>query len=109
MEKNKHAEALVYALNVLKQDRFKKYIKAIYLYGSCARGDQMIQSDVDLFIKVKGDTPQKILLSMRKEVISGDLSLPEVELKFSRNDSFSSSEQFNQNIEREGKLLWQRM
>jgi predicted nucleotidyltransferase len=100
---------LVYALNVLKQDKFKKHIKAIYLYGSCARGDQTVRSDVDLFIKVFEDTPQKTLLSMRKEVMSGDLSLPEVELKFSRNDNFSSSEQFNQNIEREGKLLWERM
>lgn len=106
---NKHAEALKYALQVLNNERYKKYIKAIYLYGSCARGEQKATSDVDLFLKVDIDTPQKVLLSMRNDVMPEDEFLPEVELKFSKSDQFSSCNQFSKNIERDGKLLWERV
>ncbi|MBE5935025.1 MAG: nucleotidyltransferase domain-containing protein [Lachnospiraceae bacterium] len=106
---SRHAKSLANALEVLSCSEYKQYIEEIYLYGSCARGEQKYSSDVDLFIKVKEDTPQKVLLDMRRQVMPEDEKLPEVELKFSSTDNFSSSSQFNTNIKTEGKLLWRRM
>ena len=106
---SRHAKSLAYALDVLNLDKYKQYIDEIYLYGSCARMKQKYSSDVDLFLKVRKDTPQKVLLEMRRDVISIEEGLPEVEIKFSSTETFSSSSQFNDNIKMEGKLLWRRM
>lgn len=105
---SRHSQALANALGVLNEPRFKEYIDAIYLYGSCARNEYKYSSDVDLFVRVKKDTPNKILMAMRSEVVSSDIALPDVELKFGNSEIFSSSAQFNENIEREGILLWER-
>ena len=104
---NRHEQSLIYALNVLKQKEYKQYISAIYLYGSCARGTQSFDSDVDLLIRLSDSTPKKLLRRMRVDV-TPDISLPEVELKFYFGNTFSNSFQFNKNIEQEGILLWEK-
>lgn len=107
MQISRHAQSLQYALNVLRQPKYKSYIKAIYLYGSCARVQQKFHSDVDLFLFIEPEMPDHLIREMRLEVIP-DYSLPVVEIKFSKGREFSSSYQFNRNIERDGKLLWER-
>ncbi len=106
-EISRHAQSLQYALNVLRQPKYKSYIRAIYLYGSCARAQQKFDSDVDLFLFLDQDTPDQLIREMRSEVIP-HYSLPEVEIKCSKGQQFSSSYHFNRNIERDGKLLWKR-
>ena len=101
---NRHAKSLNYALSVLKQDKYKKYLKTIYLYGSCARKQQTYNSDVDLFIQ--GDIPHELILKLKTEVTPKDYTLPEVELKFA--DEVLSSRQFKENIEKDGVLLWKK-
>lgn len=107
MEKSRHAQSLQYALNVLKQQKYKRYIRAIYLYGSCARCEQKFDSDVDVFLFLDDDIPANLIREMRSDVIP-DYTLPEVEIKFSKTNEFSTSYHFNKNIERDCKLIWKR-
>lgn len=103
----RHEQSLLYALDVLGKGHYKKYIRAIYLYGSCARGEQKFSSDVDLFLFLDRDMPDRLIREMRLEVIP-HYTLPEVELKISKTEEFSSSYHFNKNIKRDGMLLWER-
>ena len=104
---SRHEQSLLYALNVLGEERYKKYIRAIYLYGSCARGEQKYDSDIDLFLFLSTNVPDNIIRDMRLAVIP-NYNLPEVELKTSKSNEFSSSYHFNQNIRRDGVMLWER-
>ena len=40
------------ALRAIQSSCIKPYIKTIYLYGSCARGEEKYSSDVDLFLEL---------------------------------------------------------
>lgn len=104
----RHEKSLQYALSVLTSERYRVYLDAIYLYGSCARGDQKYTSDVDLLLKLRETVPADILRSMRVEATPDDWKLPEVELKYFLGDRFCQSEQFDRNLREEGKLLWVR-
>lgn len=105
---NRHSASLAYALKALNKEQYREYIDAIYLYGSCARGERNYDSDVDIFLKLSGDTPPDVVRKMKSDVIPDDYKLPHVELNYSRGDSFSVIPQFNKNIEKDGKLLWER-
>ncbi|MDE6888625.1 MAG: nucleotidyltransferase domain-containing protein [Eubacterium sp.] len=104
---SRHAQSLQYALNVLRTPKYKPYIRSVYLYGSCARLQQTFDSDVDLFLFLDREMPDHLIREMRLDVIP-HYSLPEVEIKYSKNDEFSSSYQFNQNLERDARLIWER-
>ena len=104
----RHEKSLQYALSVLTSERYRAYLDAIYLYGSCARGDQKYTSDVDLLLKLRKNVPADILRSMRVEATPEDWELPEVELKYFLGEQFSQSEQFDRNLREEGKVLWVR-
>lgn len=105
---NRHERSLKYALSVLTSERYESYLDAIYLYGSCARGDQKYTSDVDLLLKLRKNVPASVLRSMRVEATPDDWELPEVELKYFMGERFNSSEQFDRNLREEGKLIWAR-
>ena len=107
MSMSRHAQSLQHALDVLKQPEYKQYIRSIYLYGSCARKEQKYDSDVDLFLFLDNQAPDELIRRMRLDVIP-HFTLPEVEIKFSKTNEFSSSRQFSRNIERAGKLIWER-
>lgn len=105
---SRQAEALIYALNKLKDEKYKKYINEIYLYGSCARGTYKYGSDVDLFLVLSSDVPKDMIREMKNAVVPVDYRLPGVELKTSTFPGFSNSRQFSKNIKEEGRLLWKR-
>lgn len=104
----RHERSLQHALEVLTSERYRTYLDAIYLYGSCARGDQKYTSDVDLLLKLRETVPTGVLRSMRVEATPDDWELPEVELKYFSGEQFSQSNQFDKNLREEGKLLWVR-
>jgi len=105
---SRHTESLIYALNKLKDEKYKKYINAIYLYGSCARGSYKYNSDVDLFLVLQESVPIQVIREMKNSVTPEDYRLPAVELKTSTSSEFSLSRQFSENIKKEGRLLWKR-
>lgn len=47
----RHIQSINGALEVLCSEAYRPYIDAVYLYGSCARGNQRFDSDVDLLIQ----------------------------------------------------------
>lgn len=105
---SRHSDALCYALRQIKCDRFKKYVKAIYLYGSCARGDERYNSDVDLFLVLEEDTPVKVVRELKTVVTSKDYTLPCVEIKTGTVGKISGSEQFDINLRKDRILLWEK-
>ncbi len=46
----RHLKAMQSALQFLTKEPYQKYIEEVYLYGSCAKGNQKYDSDVDLFV-----------------------------------------------------------
>lgn len=104
----RHEQTLLYALDVLGKEHYKMYVKSIYLYGSCARGTQKIHSDVDIFLFINSDMPDGAIRRLRSEVTPDDAMLPEVDLKISKCESPTCSRQFNENLEKDGILLWER-
>ena len=104
---SRHRMSMDQAIKKLVEE-FSEYIKEIYLYGSCARGEQKFSSDVDLFVRVKENTPSRVLRKMRIEAMPDEENLPEVDLKFTSGESFSQSYRFNENIKKEGKLIWKK-
>lgn len=104
MDKNLHAESLAYAIKALKP--YKPYIRAIYLYGSCARHEQKSSSDVDLFLYVTPDASPKLMREIRANISPDNISLPEVDVHFSMDNEFSGCRVFNNNLKKEAKLLW---
>jgi predicted nucleotidyltransferase len=44
--------AAEYALRAIQSSCIKPYIKTIYLYGSCAWGEEKYSSDIDLFLEL---------------------------------------------------------
>ena len=48
----RQAAALEYALDQLHRSDIAPYIEKVYLYGSCAKGEENWDSDVDIFIQL---------------------------------------------------------
>lgn len=81
---DRHLEAMKIAINMLSKKPYVDYIEAIYLFGSCARGEQKYHSDVDLLVQCREDVLPETIRSMSIAVMPEKLDLPEVELKFIR-------------------------
>lgn len=106
--RERHEKAMNLAIQELKQCKGFIYVKKIYLYGSCARGEEKYNSDVDLMICVQEDTPKKVYRELRCAANIGDYTLPEVNVEFTNSDRFSFSRQFDCNVRKDGILIWER-
>lgn len=103
----RHLKVLNDAIKILSEDPYRQYIEEIYLYGSCARGNEKYNSDVDLFLQCNQQLSGIVARKMRVEVMPDDIKLPDVELKFTKDDQWKrASDQFSQNIRKEGILVW---
>lgn len=106
---HRHLESLNHALKVLGQQKYKTHLQAIYLFGSCARGEERYGSDVDLMLVLDSETDARLKRDMKSEVSPDDCNLPEVNLSFADSkESFSTIKQFDSNVRRDGILLWER-
>lgn len=105
----RHSKSLKFALSVLQDDEHRDVIKEVYLFGSCARGEENYQSDIDLLVIADPKITKQQIRNLKNDVCPDDYLLPEVNLIVT--DSFkdaSSSNQFNKNVRRDGILLWRR-
>jgi len=105
-------KALDYALQVILTSALAPFVHAIYLYGSCARGTQSWNSDVDLLLELQAGvqedpTLRKALRLLRTEVSSDELDDAETDLRITIGADWRQSEQqFYKNIQEEGIQIW---
>ena len=104
--------AAEYALKVIQSSCIKPYIKTIYLYGSCARGEEKYSSDVDLFLELSESflsRPElkKYLYLLKSEVSSDELDDAETDLKIVVGDEWKKNKMlYYANVRKEGIQLW---
>lgn len=104
-------KALDFAINIIKLSPVFPYIAAVYLYGSCARGEEKPDSDVDLFLELKPSfsTRKDLRIPLRllkSEVTTDDFRDPEVDLKIVIGNDWKTSDMlYYKKVREEGVLL----
>ena len=104
--------AAEYALRAIQSSCIKPYIKTIYLYGSCARGEEKYSSDVDLFLELSESfrsRPElkKYLYLLKSEVSSEELDDAETDLKIVVGDDWKRNKMlYYTNVRKEGIQIW---
>lgn len=108
----KQQKALEFALDVISNSPLKPYISAIFLYGSCARGEENEDSDVDLLLEFKEEFEEhkkelkKEILLLKSEVTDDELFSAETDLKIVIGQEWKKSNMFfYKNIRKDGILV----
>ena len=107
------SKSIEYAVDIIKKSLVAPFVKALYLYGSCARGEQNYGSDVDLFLELQPDFDvQKYkddIIILKGRVSPTDMNMAEVDLKVVVGDEWKKNQMlYYQNILREGVNIWQK-
>lgn len=108
------SKSVEYAVNVIRKSPVAPFVKALYLYGSCARGEQTYGSDVDLFLELQSDfDTQKYkddVILLKGRVSPSDINMAEVDLKVVVGDEWKRNKMlYYQNILKEGVDIWQKI
>ena len=108
------SKSIEYAVNIIKKSPVAPFVKALYLYGSCARGEQTYGSDVDFFLELKSDfDTQKYkddVILLKGRVSPADMNMAEVDLKVVIGDEWRKNQMlYYQNILKEGVDIWQKV
>lgn len=104
-------ETLEFALKTIMDSFAKDYLEKIILFGSCARGEEDWDSDVDILIqlnpKIRNEEQfKRKLLCLRSEVTPENLQLTEVDLKIVFGEEWLMQKStFYENICREGIII----
>lgn len=106
-------KSVEYAVNVIKNSPVAPFVKALYLYGSCARGEQRYDSDVDLFLELSPDCDTKKykddVILLKGKVSPVDINMAEVDLKVVIGNQWKKNQMlYYQNILKEGVDIWQK-
>ena len=104
-------KTLEYALCRLSESVLSPYITNVYLYGSCARGEQTYKSDVDLLVEFSEDIdPIKCgpdIIQLKGDISPSSLEFPEVDMHVVIGDGWRNSKKlYHQNVRREGIEIW---
>lgn len=105
--------SISYALNIIRRSPVAPYIQALYLYGSCARGEQTYNSDVDLFMVLSPDFNtnkyKNDVILLKSAISPASLEMAEVDLNVAIGDSWKTNQLlYYQNIRSEGIDIWQK-
>lgn len=105
--------SISYALNIIRRSPVAPYIQALYLYGSCARGEQTYNSDVDLFMVLSPDFNtnkyKNDVILLKSAISPASLEMAEVDLNVVIGDSWKTNQLlYYQNIRSEGIDIWQK-
>lgn len=75
----KHQRALDYALLQIKESPIFPYVKNIIVYGSCARGEEKWDSDLDLLLVTSDIVEKNDNLRMASRLLQGNCFLPGID------------------------------
>ena len=75
----RHEQAIEYAISVIKE-KYAEYVNEAYLYGSCARGEERYDSDVDILLFIKDSMPKEKRLMINAETCPDDFTLPDTDI-----------------------------
>lgn len=108
------SKSVEYAVDIIRKSPVAPFVKALYLYGSCARGEQTYGSDVDLFLELQPDFDiQKYkddVILLKGRVSPTDMNMAEVDLKVVVGDDWKKNQMlYYQNVLREGVNIWQKV
>lgn len=104
-------KSIQHAINILKESAIADQISEVYLYGSCARGEQHYGSDVDLFVVLNKefDAKQnhKDLIQIMSYIQPNSLELPQIDIKFEAGNNWKNrNDLYYVNIRRDGINIW---
>lgn len=103
----RHRASIRYALDKIETE-YADDIRRVVLFGSCARGTQRYQSDVDLLLYARGDLPEEKVRELKFGLSPEDFTLPEVQGIVSRSEKLPMIRQFVDNIRKEGIIIWEK-
>lgn len=111
-----HLAAAQYAIHLLKQSILLPFVDDVILYGSCARGEEQENSDVDLFVVFSNSVLQapnynelkRAMRYLRGNATQEEIDNPvEVDIHIVIGNEWTSSpEWYHQNIRKEGISVW---
>lgn len=110
---DRHKKAIIYAMKQIQCSELAEYVEKIILYGSCARGTENWNSDVDLCVILNSECGNLPGLSHKIHMLKGEISSSELydveaDVKFFIGNEWEENESsFCENIRKEGKILWQ--
>lgn len=106
--KNKHLSNILQSLRSGLSESLGYQLEAVYLYGSQARGDAYVDSDIDVLVVVRGNFNYFDLVEKTGQLVS-DLSLEYetvISLAFVSQADFSQRRTpFLLNVRREGIII----
>lgn len=112
IKSKRHQEALEYAMEQIKKSPLFPYITGVWLFGSCARGEQKYDSDVDLFMELalsETDFYEKRndVLFLKGTIAPVKVSDPDVDLKVSIDKNWKQNTSLiYQEIRKDGIQVW---
>lgn len=99
------------ALNALAQSKLAMDIQHVYLYGSCARGEQEYSSDIDLFVvldsSVKRDVAREEILRLKGTISPTNVNDVPIDLHATIGTGWENDTSiYYKNIRKEGIDIW---
>ena len=105
----RHHDALEYAMKKIADSPLAGYVRELYLYGSCSRGDYKWSSDIDLLLSLdeESSSMRREIRLLKSDVSSDDPRAAEVDLKIVFGDGWKDNEMtYYQKVKKEGVRLW---
>lgn len=109
----RHRNALEHAVLSIKKSQLSNFVNDVILFGSCARGEQTYESDIDLLLILQEEfltVKEKLRIPFRLikcEVNGEELDDPDIDLKILIGDEWKTSQMtFYKNIRRDGISIW---
>lgn len=107
-------DAYLFALDAIKQSPLYPFLQRIILFGSCARGEERFDSDVDLLLVFDAEIKnvpdyRRMYRALRVAASSDELYAAETDLKLAIGNAWeTSNETIYHCIRKDGICVWER-
>ncbi len=104
--------ALRYAIDQIQKSSLRDFVDDVILYGSTARNEATITSDIDLLLVLNPAIKKEAnysnwIVKIKGEISTDDFRDPETDLHVTFGDSWKQENQaFQKNIQSEGLSIW---